>query len=188
MALGNPLNLLSPQSLHLGNGHSIRYAWARLLLAEAEVVIPGVLCVSQDSSFLPSFHIGSGCPDPQAYAQSIADARVVFEMGAELGHRMHILDLGGSFPGVEDAKVRFEEVSGVTGVVLGWARVGGRATVILGSPLRVGPLYYVLRSVLCLDYLIINPVLQLSKLRLTEATSFTESMAGPAAHPALPGL
>ncbi|KAB0360422.1 hypothetical protein FD754_004578 [Muntiacus muntjak] len=59
-----------------------------------------------------SFHIGSGCPDPQAYAQSIADARLVFEMGAELGHRMHILDLGGGFPGVEGAKVRFEERQG----------------------------------------------------------------------------
>ncbi|XP_020751698.2 antizyme inhibitor 2 isoform X1 [Odocoileus virginianus] len=60
-----------------------------------------------------SFHIGSGCPDPQAYAQSIADARLVFEMGAELGHRMHILDLGGGFPGVEGAKVRFEEIASV---------------------------------------------------------------------------
>ncbi|KAM5322229.1 antizyme inhibitor 2 isoform 2-T2 [Glossophaga mutica] len=60
-----------------------------------------------------SFHVGSGCPDPQAYAQSIADARVVFEMGAQLGHRMHILDLGGGFPGVEGAKVRFEEIASV---------------------------------------------------------------------------
>ena len=134
MALGTPLNLLGPQSLHLENGRSIQYAWARLLLAEAEVVTPGVLCVNRDSSFFPSFHIGSGCPDPQAYAQSIADARVVFEMGAELGHRMHILDLGGGFPGVEDAKVRFEEVSGVTSVVLGWVGVAG-VTVIPGSPL-----------------------------------------------------
>ncbi|XP_045716011.1 antizyme inhibitor 2 isoform X1 [Phyllostomus hastatus] len=60
-----------------------------------------------------SFHLCSGCPDPQAYAQSIADARVVFEMGAQLGHRMHILDLGGGFPGVEGAKVRFEELASV---------------------------------------------------------------------------
>ncbi|XP_054319913.1 antizyme inhibitor 2 isoform X4 [Pongo pygmaeus] len=58
-----------------------------------------------------SFHIGSGCPDPQAYAQSIADARLVFEMGTELGHKMHILDLGGGFPGTEGAKVRFEEIA-----------------------------------------------------------------------------
>ncbi|XP_070366511.1 antizyme inhibitor 2 isoform X2 [Equus asinus] len=60
-----------------------------------------------------SFHIGSDCPDPQAYAQSIADARLVFEIGAELGHRMHILDLGGGFPGVEGTKVRFEEITSV---------------------------------------------------------------------------
>ncbi|XP_060060921.1 antizyme inhibitor 2 isoform X14 [Erinaceus europaeus] len=60
-----------------------------------------------------SFHIGSDCPDPKAYSQSIADARLVFEMGAELGHRMQILDLGGGFPGVEGAKVRFEEISSV---------------------------------------------------------------------------
>ncbi|XP_036917411.1 antizyme inhibitor 2 isoform X2 [Sturnira hondurensis] len=60
-----------------------------------------------------SFHLGSGCPDPQAYVQSIADARVVFEMGAQLGHRMHILDLGGGFPGVEGSKVRFEEIASV---------------------------------------------------------------------------
>uniref|UniRef100_A0A8C6GAN9 Antizyme inhibitor 2 n=1 Tax=Mus spicilegus TaxID=10103 RepID=A0A8C6GAN9_MUSSI len=60
-----------------------------------------------------SFHIGSGCPDPQAYAQSIADARLVFQMGEELGHTMNILDLGGGFPGLEGAKVRFEEMASV---------------------------------------------------------------------------
>lgn len=72
---------------------------------------PGALHVSRGSSSLPSFHVGSGCPDLHAYAQSIADARLVFEMGAELGHRMHLLDLGGGFPGLEGAKVRFEEVT-----------------------------------------------------------------------------
>ncbi|XP_029802771.1 antizyme inhibitor 2 isoform X2 [Suricata suricatta] len=60
-----------------------------------------------------SFHVGSGCPDLDAYTQSIADARLVFEMGTELGHRMHILDLGGGFPGLEGAKVRFEEIASV---------------------------------------------------------------------------
>lgn len=67
--------------------------------------------VSRSSPSFPSFHVGSGCPDLHAYTQSIADARLVFEMGAELGHRMHILDLGGGFPGLEGAKVRFEEVT-----------------------------------------------------------------------------
>ncbi|XP_057355951.1 antizyme inhibitor 2 isoform X1 [Manis pentadactyla] len=65
-----------------------------------------------------SFHVGSGCPDLQVYTQSIADARLVFEMGAELGHRMHILDLGGGFPGLEGAKVRFEEIASVVNSAL----------------------------------------------------------------------
>ena len=28
-----------------------------------------------------SFHVGSGCTDPKAYIQAIADARCVFDMG-----------------------------------------------------------------------------------------------------------
>lgn len=85
---------------------------------------PGTLPVRQGSSSLRSFHVGSDCPDPQAYAQSIADARLVFEMGTELGHRMHILDLGGSFPGVEGPKVRFEEVTHDGGSAQGWEGAG----------------------------------------------------------------
>lgn len=85
----------------------------------------GVPHVSWSSSSFPSFHVGSGCPDLQVYTQSIADARLVFEMGAELGHRMHILDLGGGFPGLEGAKVRFEEVTGVRSVARwGWGQGG----------------------------------------------------------------
>ncbi|XP_034609941.1 antizyme inhibitor 2 [Trachemys scripta elegans] len=57
-----------------------------------------------------SFHVGSGCLDLQAFPRSIADARLVFEMGAELGYKMHLLDIGGGFPGTENSKVRFEEV------------------------------------------------------------------------------
>uniref|UniRef100_A0A674JW21 Antizyme inhibitor 2 n=1 Tax=Terrapene triunguis TaxID=2587831 RepID=A0A674JW21_9SAUR len=41
-----------------------------------------------------SFHVGSGCLDLQAFPRSIADARLVFEMGAELGYKMHLLDIG----------------------------------------------------------------------------------------------
>lgn len=106
-------------------------------LAGAEGVAPGALRVSQGFSSSPSFHVGSCCPDPEAYAQFIADARIVFEMGAELGHRMHILDLGGGFPGVEGAKVRFEEVIlGQKGHIgLCAAGVTGRVIMLIGSPL-----------------------------------------------------
>uniref|UniRef100_A0A674JW65 Antizyme inhibitor 2 n=1 Tax=Terrapene triunguis TaxID=2587831 RepID=A0A674JW65_9SAUR len=58
-----------------------------------------------------SFHVGSGCLDLQAFPRSIADARLVFEMGAELGYKMHLLDIGGGFPGTENSKVRFEEIA-----------------------------------------------------------------------------
>ncbi|XP_051843843.1 antizyme inhibitor 2 isoform X3 [Antechinus flavipes] len=87
-----------------------------------------------------SFHVGSGCAsDPQAFTQSIADARLVFEMGTELGYRMHILDLGGGFPGTEDSKVRFEEMASVINSALDMYFPEGCGVDILAEPGR----YYV---------------------------------------------
>ncbi|KAG8445642.1 hypothetical protein GDO86_010429 [Hymenochirus boettgeri] len=60
-----------------------------------------------------SFHVGSGCTDPQTFVQAVSDARCVFDMGAELGFNMHLLDIGGGFPGSEDVKLKFEEVTAV---------------------------------------------------------------------------
>ncbi|XP_077477012.1 ornithine decarboxylase [Stigmatopora argus] len=60
-----------------------------------------------------SFHVGSGCTDPGAYRQAIADARCVFHMGDEVGFRMKLLDIGGGFPGSEDAELKFEEITAV---------------------------------------------------------------------------
>lgn len=31
--------------------------------------------------YCPSFHVGSGCADPEAFVQAISDARCVFDMG-----------------------------------------------------------------------------------------------------------
>ncbi|XP_074073853.1 antizyme inhibitor 2 [Macrotis lagotis] len=87
-----------------------------------------------------SFHVGSGCSsDPQAFTQSIADARLVFEIGTELGYRMHILDLGGGFPGTEDSKVRFEEMASVINSALDMYFPEGCGVDILAEPGR----YYV---------------------------------------------
>lgn len=66
-----------------------------------------------------SFHVGSGNNDPNAYLNSIRDARSVFDQGIELGFEMKILDLGGGFPGSEppigrDGKpecLSFEEIA-----------------------------------------------------------------------------
>uniref|UniRef100_A0A3B5KML7 ornithine decarboxylase n=2 Tax=Takifugu rubripes TaxID=31033 RepID=A0A3B5KML7_TAKRU len=60
-----------------------------------------------------SFHVGSGCTDPKAYIQAIADARCVFDIGNELGFKMDLLDIGGGFPGSDDAELQFEEITAV---------------------------------------------------------------------------
>lgn len=47
-----------------------------------------------------SFHIGSGCFDPNKYMDAIALCRSVFDVAEKLGMpKMHFLDLGGGFPG-----------------------------------------------------------------------------------------
>ncbi|XP_034016050.1 antizyme inhibitor 1b isoform X2 [Thalassophryne amazonica] len=49
-----------------------------------------------------TFHIPSSCQDlQQAYSHALSDARCVFDMGAELGFNMNILDIGGGFTGSE---------------------------------------------------------------------------------------
>ncbi|XP_061700511.1 ornithine decarboxylase [Syngnathoides biaculeatus] len=60
-----------------------------------------------------SFHVGSGCTDPEAYKQAITDARCVFDIGDDLGFCMNLLDIGGGFPGSEDAELKFEEITAV---------------------------------------------------------------------------
>ncbi|KAJ0055038.1 hypothetical protein NL108_008771, partial [Boleophthalmus pectinirostris] len=49
-----------------------------------------------------TFHIPTSCQDAQeAYTHALSDARCVFDMGAELGFSMDILDIGGGFSGSE---------------------------------------------------------------------------------------
>ncbi|NXE93222.1 AZIN2 inhibitor, partial [Menura novaehollandiae] len=60
-----------------------------------------------------SFHLGSRGLEPQAFAQAVAAAQLVFDMGAELGFRMHLLDIGGGFPGTEDTRASLEEIAAV---------------------------------------------------------------------------
>lgn len=49
-----------------------------------------------------TFHVPTSCPDLQkAYAHALSDARCVFDMGADLGFSMNILDIGAGFTGSE---------------------------------------------------------------------------------------
>uniref|UniRef100_A0A8C5VLF4 Ornithine decarboxylase n=1 Tax=Microcebus murinus TaxID=30608 RepID=A0A8C5VLF4_MICMU len=83
---------------------------SRLLLERAKELNIDVIGVS--------FHVGSGCTDPETFVQAISDARCVFDMGAEVGFSMYLLDTGGGFPGSEDVKLKFEEITSVVNPAL----------------------------------------------------------------------
>jgi ornithine decarboxylase len=61
-----------------------------------------------------SFHVGSGCQDPQAYKSAINLSRQIFDMASEnFGFDLQIIDVGGGFPGVDNSGVKFETVAKV---------------------------------------------------------------------------
>ena len=58
-----------------------------------------------------SFHVGSGCKNVEAYRTAIESCRKVFDIGKENGYTLTILDLGGGFPGTDDAIIKFEDIA-----------------------------------------------------------------------------
>lgn len=59
-----------------------------------------------------SFHVGSKCNDTETWSNTLKDAREVFAMGSNLGMNMHLLDIGGGFPGTfKDSLVTFEAMA-----------------------------------------------------------------------------
>uniref|UniRef100_A0A8C7YBQ4 Antizyme inhibitor 1a n=1 Tax=Oryzias sinensis TaxID=183150 RepID=A0A8C7YBQ4_9TELE len=46
-------------------------------------------------------NISSSCEDDQVYLHAISDARCIYDLGAEMGFNMNILDIGGGFNGAE---------------------------------------------------------------------------------------
>ncbi|XP_054079326.1 antizyme inhibitor 2 isoform X3 [Rissa tridactyla] len=86
-----------------------------------------------------SFHLGSHGLEPQTFAQSVAAAQLAFEIGKELGYRMHLLDIGGGFPGTEDTRARFEEMAAVINSALDLYFPDGCGVEIVARPGR----YYV---------------------------------------------
>jgi len=57
-----------------------------------------------------SFHVGSGCGDPNAFVKAVQAANVVWREARSHGFHMQILDIGGGFPGSE-AAVSFPEIA-----------------------------------------------------------------------------
>jgi ornithine decarboxylase len=59
-----------------------------------------------------SFHVGSGQMQPSAFSESIANARLLFDYAREhYGIRMHLLDLGGGYPGASDSGDLFTAIA-----------------------------------------------------------------------------
>ncbi|KAJ2493229.1 Ornithine decarboxylase [Coemansia sp. RSA 2050] len=50
-----------------------------------------------------SFHVGSGCQSEAAFSDAVERARCVFDQADALGLRLSLLDVGGGFPGRNDA-------------------------------------------------------------------------------------
>lgn len=58
-----------------------------------------------------SFHVGSGAGDASAYARGIEKCAQLFDEGLELGHHMHLLDLGGGYPGIDSDRITFGDIA-----------------------------------------------------------------------------
>ncbi|XP_075926084.1 ornithine decarboxylase-like [Petromyzon marinus] len=90
-----------------------------------------------------SFHVGSICNEPEAFAQSIADARRVFNIAADLGVKLTLLDIGGGFPGYnEHVRNNFDEIAAVVNSALDTHFPAGCGVNIISEPGR----YYVMSA------------------------------------------
>jgi ornithine decarboxylase len=59
-----------------------------------------------------SFHVGSGCYDAEAFRSAVLRAKHVFALAPKYGHhQMNTLDVGGGFPGSEQASVKFDMIA-----------------------------------------------------------------------------
>ncbi|KAF2357127.1 Orn/DAP/Arg decarboxylase 2 C-terminal [Trinorchestia longiramus] len=52
-----------------------------------------------------SFHVGSGCSEPEVFGRAIAASKQVFVEAAEEGHSLHLLDIGGGFLGSKQSSL-----------------------------------------------------------------------------------
>lgn len=62
-----------------------------------------------------SFHVGSGCYDASSFTDAVELARQAFDIGAALGFKFSLLDIGGGFPGNAPTGLQFADVANVLG-------------------------------------------------------------------------
>ena len=58
------------------------------------------------------FHVGSGCNDVSAYRVALSEARRVFDLAGECGYQFSLLDMGGGYPGCDEAgRISFGDIA-----------------------------------------------------------------------------
>lgn len=66
-----------------------------------------------------SFHVGSGCTDPTAFADAVRSAKELFDLAPSYGFQFSLLDIGGGFPGANStAPITFEQIALTVGPVI----------------------------------------------------------------------
>lgn len=58
-----------------------------------------------------SFHVGSGVEESAAYSCAVKQSYDAWNTALEFGFDMQILDIGGGFPGMQDAPITIEEIA-----------------------------------------------------------------------------
>lgn len=65
-----------------------------------------------------SFHVGSNCHDVNTYANSINDAKKVFDLAKDIGYDLSLLDLGGGYPATDTDIIAFKDIANVINTTL----------------------------------------------------------------------
>ncbi len=60
-----------------------------------------------------SFHVGSGCEDPNVFRTALSDCKSVVDIAKKHDIDLQLIDIGGGFPGVDDVKISFEAMAEV---------------------------------------------------------------------------
>lgn len=58
-----------------------------------------------------SFHVGSGCYSAQVFYDAVQTSKRAFEIAQTVGYDLHLLDVGGGFPGTQNSNISFKEIA-----------------------------------------------------------------------------
>jgi ornithine decarboxylase len=85
-----------------------------------------------------SFHVGSGCQSAETYSAILRDCAEIFSMGSDLGFHMHLLNIGGGFPGLSSGHQgdSFEAMSVVISDAVGRMFSQVKDLEVIGEPGR----------------------------------------------------